>query len=339
VLPFYGRLKNRFFRDEVFYVLMPLYVQSKKRDVTTENYVFPIFHLRHGDGLKGWQLWPLLGHEHKVPTVTTNSWGDAIPVPGHDKKFVLWPIFLQQRAGLGGTNEELTQAVLPLYSITRSPLRDSTSVPWLLGVTVTHDRGKKYKEIGAPWPLIVFRRGETATTSRVWPFYSHATNEFLESSWYLWPVYKYNRVHSAPLDRDRTRILLFLYSDVTERNTEARTHRRRRDLWPLYTHRRDWNGSERLQVLALLEPIIPNNKSIERNYSHLWSLWRDERNASTGARSQSLLWNLYRSERTPAGSKRSALFGLVQRGSDANGSRWRWFYWPQKERSPAKPTG
>src|SRR5688572_32974786 len=64
VLPFYGHLKNRFFRDEVFYVMMPIYVQSRKRDVVTDNYVFPFFHLRHGDGLTGWQLWPIVGHEH-----------------------------------------------------------------------------------------------------------------------------------------------------------------------------------------------------------------------------------------------------------------------------------
>jgi hypothetical protein len=339
VLPFYGRMKNRFFRDEVFYILMPLYVQSKKRDVITDNYVFPVFHLRRGDGLTGWQIWPLAGREHKMPTVRTNTWGDAIPVPGHDRRFVLWPFFLNQRAGIGSTNEEVTQAVIPLYSFTRSPLRDSTSVPWLLGATVTQDRGKKYKEVGAPWPLIVFRRGETANTSRVWPFYSHATNEFLESTWYLWPVYKYNRVHSDPLDRDRTRLLLFLYSDTTERNTEAQTYRRRRDLWPLFTHRRDWDGSERLQILSLIEPVLPNNKSIERNYSHLWSLWRGERNGGTGNRSQSLLWNLYRSEVREGERKTSALFGLVQRSSNANGARWRFFYWPGKQTSlPPQPT-
>lgn len=333
VLPFYGRLRNRLFRDEVFFVAMPIYVQSRKRDVVTDNYLFPIVHLRHGDGLQGWQVWPLVGHERKVVTSSTNTWGDVIPVPGHDRKFVLWPFYLQQRAGLGSTNEELTRAVIPLFSMTRSPLRDSTSVPWLLGATVTEDRGRKYREIGAPWPLIVFRRGETANTSRVWPFYSHATNQFLESTWYLWPVYKYNRVHSDPLDRDRTRILLFLYSDTVERNTEARTFRRRQDLWPFFTRRQDWDGSERLQVLALIEPVLPNNKSIERNYSPLWSLWRDERNARTGVRSRSLLWNLYRSESSGKNRRMSALFGLVQRTSGESGSRWRLFYWPQGEAS------
>jgi hypothetical protein len=330
ILPFYGKLQNRFFRDRVFYVMMPLYVESWKRDIHTVNYVFPIFHLRDGDGLRGWQFWPLVGHEHKAPTVQTNMWEDEIPVPGHDRKFVLWPFFLNQRAGLGGTNEEHTQAFIPLYSFTRSPLRDATAVPFILGWSSVHDRGKKYDEIGAPWPLVVFRKGESSRTRRIWPIYSRATNEFLESTWYLWPVYKYNRVHSDPLDRDRMRILLYLYSDTTERNTENNTARRRRELWPFYLYRQDWDGSSRLQVLAPLEPILPNNKSIERNYSPLWSIWRDEKNAKTGARSQSLLWNLYRRETKPDFSRTSAFFGLVQRAKTSDGSHWRWFYLPSK---------
>ncbi len=328
ILPFYGHLKNRFFRDEVFYVMMPLYVESKKRDVETFNYVFPLFHWRRGDGLRGWQFWPLVGHEHKVPSVRTNHWGDEVKIPGHDRKFVLWPVYLDQRAGLGSTNESHTQAVIPLYSFTRSPMRDATSVPFLLGWSSVHDREKNYREIGAPWPLIVFRRGEKANTDRVWPFYSRATNEFLESTWYFWPVYKYNRVHSDPLDRDRTRILLYLYSDTTERNTETGNARRRREFWPFYTHRRDWDGNERLQIFAPIEPILSNNKSIERNYSPLWSIWRDEKNGKTGARSQSFLWNLYRRDVGTNSSKTSVLFGLVQRSTNADKTRWRLFHWP-----------
>jgi hypothetical protein len=330
ILPIYGRVQNRFFRDEVFFVMMPLYVESRKRDVVTINSPYPFFHVRRGDGLRGWQFWPLYGHEHKVPTLQTNTWDEEVQVPGHDKKFVLWPFFLNQRMGLGSTNEEHTQAFIPFYNFTRSPLRDSTAVPFMLGWSSVHDRGRNYDEIGAPWPFVVFRDGPTARTRRVWPFYSRATNEFLESTWVLWPVYKYNRVHSDPLDRDRMRILLYLYSDTTERNTEDKIARRRRELWPLFVHRRDWNGDERLQILAPLEPILPNNKSIERNYSPIWSLWRDERNAKTGARSQSLLWNLYRRETSSTKTRTSTLFGLVQRTKTAEGGHWRLFFWPTK---------
>src|SRR4051794_29139468 len=76
ILPFYGHLKHRFFRDEVFFVMAPFYWESRKRDVVTDNYVYPFFHLRHGDGLQGWQFWPFAGHEHKEVTTRTNRFGD-----------------------------------------------------------------------------------------------------------------------------------------------------------------------------------------------------------------------------------------------------------------------
>jgi hypothetical protein len=340
VLPFYGDLQGRLFRDEIHFVLFPGYSRTRKKDVITDNYFFPFFHCRRGDGLEGWQLWPFYGAEHKTVTTRTNGFAEAETVGGHDKHFVVWPFFLDQTLGLGTENPEHQQALLPFYSFTRSPQRDSTSYLWPLGVTVTDDRARQYHEVDAPWPLVVFARGEGKTTTRVWPFFSHAASTNLQSDFWLWPIYKYNRLQAEPLDRDRTRILLFLYARVNERNTDAQTVRQRTDLWPLFTHKHDFNGDTRLQWLAPLEPILPNNKSIERNYSPLWSVWRAERNAQTGAGSQSFLWNLYRRETAPEAKKCSLFFGLFQYQSDSQGRRGRLFYVPFGQRARrATPRG
>src|SRR5207247_5292459 len=101
VIPFYGHLKNRLLRDEIRFILLPLYAQTRKRDVVTENYVFPIFHLRHGEKLEGWQFWPLAGYEHKDVTVKTNAFDETEVVGGYDKLFVLWPFFFNNKLGLG----------------------------------------------------------------------------------------------------------------------------------------------------------------------------------------------------------------------------------------------
>ncbi len=344
VLPFYGHLKNRLFRDEVKFIMLPLYVQSRKGEVVTDNYVYPIYHRRHGPGLHGWQVWPIVGNEHKDITTRTNHWGDVETVPGHDKFFAAWPIYLHQTTGIGTTNVVRQQAVLPFYSLMRSPLRDSTTYFWPFGVTITDDREKRYHEVGAPWPLVVFAHGEGKTAHRVWPFFSQAHSPTKESDFYLWPVYKYNRLTFAPLDRERTRILFFLYSDITERNTESGGSRHRVDFWPFYTFRRDLDGNQRLQVLSLLEPFLPASKSIERDYSPLWALWRSEKNGRTGAASQSLLWNLYRRERAPDTKNVSLLFGLFQYHSAPDGRRWRLFYipigkkaGPEPARAPVRP--
>jgi hypothetical protein len=351
LFPLYGHLQNRIFRTEIDFALWPLYVKTIKRpsagppddsfqamgyrflgarrgDATTYNYLYPFFHLRYGDGLKGWQCWPLLGHEHKEVTTRTNSWGDTETIPGHDKRFVLWPFYSNQQRETGTTNEEQHLVIVPLYSRFRSPQRDSTSYLTPLGLTITEDRERKYREVGAPWPFIVFTRGEGKTTDRVWPLFSHAQNDTLESRFYLWPLYKFNAIRSSPLDRERTRILFFLAQHTRDKNTETGRASTRTDVWPLFTRRRDFNGNTRLQILAPLEPILPANKSIERNYSPLWSLWRAEANPQTGESSQSLLWNLYRRETSPTAKKGSLLFGLIQYETSAESRRWRLFYLP-----------
>ncbi|MFO1500475.1 MAG: hypothetical protein U1G07_19185 [Verrucomicrobiota bacterium] len=328
LLPFYGHLKNRLFRDEIYFVMLPLYLQTRKKDVVTDNYLAPFFHLRHGNGLTGWQFWPVFGREHKEVTTLTNSLDEVEIVGGHDKLFALWPFYIRNDLGIGTTNLQTQRLYLPFYSAQRSPARDTTSYLWPLGFTYTDDRERKYREWAFPWPLIDFARGEGKTLNRVWPLFSRGKTLTHESDFVLWPVYRYNRFHSDPVDRQRTRILLFLYSDVVELNTETGTRQERTDLWPLFTARRDANGNKRLQLLAPLEPFLPASRAVERNYSPLWSIWRSESNAKTGAKSQSFLWNLYRRETTPTTRKCSLLFGLFHYQSGTEGHRWRLLYIP-----------
>jgi hypothetical protein len=327
LFPIYGRLKNRIFRDEIFFVMFPIYGQTRRREVVTDNYLYPFFHVRQGPGLRGWQFLPFYGAEHKDVTTRTNGFKEVETIGGHDRKFVLWPFFLQQTNGVGTDNPSRVQASLPAYSLERSPRRDVSTVLWPFFSRID-EREKKYREWQTPWPLIIHARGEGKTTTRVFPFFSRAKTATLESQFYMWPVYKYNRFHSDPLDRERTRIFFFLYSDTIARNTQTGAYDRRIDFWPLFTHRHDLNGNTRLQVFSVLEPLIPNNKSIERDYSHVWSVWRAENNVKTGATSQSLLWNLYRREADADSRKCSLLFGLFQYQSGAGGKQLRLFYIP-----------
>ena len=124
VFPFYGTLKNRLFRNEIHFVAFPLYSRTVKNDVVTSNYLFPIFHLRHGDGMQGWQFWPLVGAEHKDVTQRTNKYDEMEVVGGYDKLFVLWPIFFKNTLGIGTTNPVRELAVLPLFTTRHSPQRD-----------------------------------------------------------------------------------------------------------------------------------------------------------------------------------------------------------------------
>ena len=327
VVPFYGHIKNRLMRDDIFMVMFPIYSETKKRDVVTDNYLFPFFDVQHGDGLHGWQFWPLLGARHKVVTTVTNGFGDTEIVGGYDRYFALWPIHFWQDNGIGTGNLEKFRADLPFYSYSRSTNCDSTTVLWPF-FTWIDQREKEYREWQAPWPFVIFARGEGKTTSRVFPLFSLSKNKTIESDSYLWPLYQHKEAHAETLELTRDRVLFYIYSAVTEKNTQTGAEKKRLDMWPFFTWHRDFGGNERLQIFAPVEPAVPNNRGVERNWSPLWSLWRAEDNPKTGASSRSLLWNLYRSDTTPDSKQSSFLFGLFQSQTTPEGKNTRLFYIP-----------
>jgi hypothetical protein len=327
LVPFYGHIKDRLFRDDIFFVMFPFYGETRKRDVVTDNYLYPFFHLRHGDGMHGWQFWPLFGAEHKDVTTQTNGFGETEIIGGYDKFFALWPVHFYQNTGIGTDGPAKFRADLPLYSVLRSPQRDSTSVLWPF-FTWVDDREKKYHEWEGPYPFVVVARGEGKTTTRFWPLFGRAHNNTLESDFYLWPLYRFSHLHAKSLDQRRTRILFYLFVNMMEKNIETGAQHHHVDLWPLFTYYRGFNGNSRLQILAPIEPVLPNNRGIERNWSPLWSLWRSEGNPKSGAASQSLLWNLYRRDSTLASKKCSLLFGLFQYQSESETKKLRLFYVP-----------
>ena len=327
-LPFYGTLKKRLSRDETHFVALPLYVKTLKRGVTTSNYLYPIFHTRTGEGLTGWQVWPLFGTETKTLTWKTNNISEAVPVGGTERRFYMWPFYFDERTGLGTTNVYREQLFVPFYLFGSSPLRYSKSYGWPIGLTTVDDRVEGYHEIGAPWPIIVFRTGASNSITRVWPFINVNHMPGRERITYLGPAYIHLSYTAELVSWQRNRLLYFLYSDTTETNRVAGTVRRLTSLLPLFTARQEHDGSSRVQVLALLDPFFGSNKSIERNYAPIYSLWRSEKNPKAGTGSESILWNLYRQDTSREFRKYSLLFGLFQYQSTPRDKRWRLFYIP-----------
>lgn len=327
VMPFYGRLKNRLFRDEIYFVMLPGFIETRKKDVVIDNYFFPFVDVRRGEGLTGWQVWPFAGREHKEVTTQTNGFGDVSIVGGHDHSFYLWPFYLSQDNGIGTDNPSKFRASIPFYALTRSTNYDATSGLWPFFTSVDN-RELKYHEWQGPWPFVIFARGEGKHTSRVWPLFSQSHNATKENDSYAWPLYTCTRTHSDPLDQQRQRVLFYLYSRASIKNTETGKERVRLDMWPFFVWHRDYNGNERLQILAPLEPAVPDNPGIERNWSPLWSLWRSDNNPTTQASGQSLLWNLYRRQTAPDYKKVSVLFGLYQSQQQPGERCVRLFYIP-----------
>jgi hypothetical protein len=339
VIPFYGSVRNRLFRDEVKFVLPPLWVESRKRGAVTKNILFPVFHVRSGGGVQGWQAWPLVGSETKEPTVRTNSLDEAEVVPGHALKFAAWPFLLSERSGIGGANPTTNLFAFPWYMRTRSPGMDHT---WWMGFSHRTNRAAGYEEWAYPWPFLGHARGPGRHANRVFPFWGKATNATQQSDFVLWPLYTHRRLQSGTLDRERFRVLFMGFSSTREEDTTTGRALRRRMLWPFFTWREQPDGRSRLQVLAPVEPAMPGNRSIERLYSPLWSVWRSEADPARRRATRSLLWNVWRWERAGDETRAAAVFGLVQTRRDAGGRSWRVLGWPMGRggvKSPAIAVG
>lgn len=337
VWPFYGSMQRRLFRDETRFVMWPAYVQTRRRDVVTDNYLVPFVHTRHGDGLRGWQVWPFYGAEHKDITTRTNGFGDVEVVPGHDQRFALWPLYSAGDLGIGSTNPVTQRVLLPFYSLQYSPAKDRQMYGWPLGVSFLEDREVGYEQTSVLFPIFTLAHGPGKQALRLWPVYGTTRYKDSQSVFAAWPLYYHKDILRDPLERHTTRIAFFVYTDIETRNLKTGKAGHRTDLWPLFTARRDLEGNERLQVFAVLEPIIPENKSVQRLYSPLWALWRAEKNPQTGVQTRSFLWNLFRHESRPESKKCSLLFGLIQYHSTPDGKRWRFLYLPTGRREAGAP--
>lgn len=210
LLPFYGTVRGRLFRDEFKAVLAPLYVRTLKKDVVTDNFLLPFFHHRHGEHVRGWQFWPLFGHERREPSTRTNGFGETVVVPGHEKSMALWPLFFSQHLGLGTNDPQRRLAAIPLFNFERSAKRDSTTWFWPFGYTLTHDREKKYREQAVLYPFIVWAEGEGKNAVRVWPLFSRTRTPTVFREIYLWPLFRRDHAETEALERERSRVLMFV---------------------------------------------------------------------------------------------------------------------------------
>ncbi len=328
LFPIYGHLENRFFRKEIDFLLFPLYLRSEKSAFETRNFLYPFFHTRRGKHTRGVQFWPLFGWENKEISTGRNILKEEVTEPGYRKSFIFWPFYFRNELDLGGANPINERMILPLYRQSLSPARDEYSFLWPLGHYVV-DREKDYVEWGFPWPVVEFARGSGKTSNRIWPLFGNRKTANRENQFTLGPLYRKNKRTTEEGQTERSRVLFFLYSDTRETDLETGNRRSQRtDLWPLFTAEKNSQGQEFFQFPAPLEPLLPGNTSIKRNFSPLWSIWRRESDPVNQTSRQSFLWNLYRKETVRDQTKISLFMGLFQYESSADQREWRVFHLP-----------
>lgn len=321
VFPVYGEIKNRLTFKRLYFILFPLYLDMQKRDVRTRWFAFPFFSFAEGDGIEGWKFFPFYGYQTK-----RNA---------YDKRFILFPFWLSVDQYWDKEHEKHARALLPFWMHEWSPDHDATTALWPFFRHVRNTK-REFVEWDMPWPIFVIARGKDYHITRVFPFWGTRRDKDRASTFVLFPLWRRYSASEADGKQVQHRVLFYLYADTTRTREAEGESQRRIDSLPLFQYKRNYDGSVRFQTLALLEPALPGNKNIIRNFSPLWTLFEHQRDAN-GDAVNSLLWNLWRWERQGAKRQTSFLFGLFQFGQDGPRQSMRLFYLPRLQWGGAAP--
>lgn len=310
--PVYGEIKHRLTFDKLSFVMFPIYVDGRKKDVRTHYVLFPIFSWSDGKDLDGFRFFPLFGWLTKK---------DA-----YDKRYILFPFWISQDQTWDPENIKHGRASLPFFYHEWTPTRDARTVLWPFFRRV-EDRKREYVEWDFPWPLWVIARGKDYNITRFLPFYGKSEDRDRRGYAFLFPLWKWNIAGQPDGKVETSRFLFYLMADTVKTRDSTGQSLRRVESLPLFQYKRDYDGSINFQTLALLEAILPGQKSIVRNYSPLWTIFQYRREAN-GDAMNSVLWNLWRWEKQGDKREMSAALGLFQLRKDGDQRALRLFFLP-----------
>lgn len=271
--PLGGSLKNRFGKEEMNFVLWPIYSDSRAGENKTYTFLWPIFTHTSGGGREGFKIWPLLGYENKEKE--------------YEKSFFLWPFFHFEKRYLYTDDPTEIAMFFPFYVSQASSRRATRTLLWPF-FNYTYDEDDHYKQIDFPWPFLQWAKGDDKSIFRIFPFYGHKHWEKRESGYILWPLYWYDRQEEADYSMARRRYLLFSKDQIEIWGKEGKRARTLR-LWPFFYYGLRREGSVHFYFPALL-PI--DDEGFERNWGPLLRLYEYQRDAQGDIESR-FLWGFY----------------------------------------------
>lgn len=305
VFPLYGRICNFLGRDEVAFVLFPLYGYSRINDQETYSVLWPLF--SRTSGKKG---------EHSFRALP--FYAEAEREGEWTKRYVAWPIWSSityERPGAQG----YAYVLFPIFGRVNMENQQSWMVLPPLIRWSTSSRGS---EGYLPWPFIQYSAGRTDKLY-VWPLWGRKRNEFGSYRFWLWPIVTSQDEGAGGKRTERLRILPFVYSDresTVASNAPAQVTDRHLSIWPLASYSRTGEES-RFRSLCLWP--LKNTSPVERNFAPLWTIFdrtRTERGVNTD-----VLWGLAHWGGQTNGTASASLFPLMswERGPrDEPASRW-----------------
>ncbi|MBM4147891.1 MAG: hypothetical protein FJ224_02440 [Lentisphaerae bacterium] len=281
-VPFGGEMRDFAGLDRITFCMFPLYVSTRKGDLKSSSWLWPVFSRTRGEGQDRFRVFPFYGR-----SVNSGRW---------EKRFVMWPfwssvrydypgdkgggfIFFPFLAHIKTERQNMWMAVPPFFQ-------------WGSG------DGGKYSKFTAAWPIVQKVRGPVKKTY-FFPLWGKK-EAGRDRSWFvLWPVVEKRQTTRSDYRSDQFRIAPVL-SIKTQRAwadekagivAEPPVGRYVR-IWPLVSYSRQRDAAT-VRVLDAW-PGAQVGPS-ERNWAPFWTVYTHERRGE--AREDEAFWGLFRFRR------------------------------------------
>lgn len=170
--PFYGKLYNRFAKDEIGFIAWPFYSYIKDEGAIKTNLLWPVFSF-YGGTDKGFKVWPLYG-SHERPGV-------------RKKQFALWPIFFKDEKDLDTDEPVYSFFAIPFYLHSQSATKEYEAFLWPF---FTHAKDSDKEKWDMPWPIYSKTVGEETKGYSFFPIISETIKGKDRAFSFLWPIYR-----------------------------------------------------------------------------------------------------------------------------------------------------
>lgn len=281
LFPIAGTIKNRFGKDELSWVLWPLYFRIEKNGAVTTSTPWPFIQVVRGTE-HGFALWPLYGSREK---------------PGEfHRSFFLWPLGWNNTIqppddAPPGTPPTRQHGFIPFYTHERRDGYIDENYVWPFFGYTDRTLPNRYHETRYLWPFLVQGHGDDRLVDRWGPFYTHSIVKGMDKTWVMWPILRRAKWEDPGIAQKRTQFLYLLYWSQEQRsltNPNAapadRTH-----VWPFFSKWDNGAGRRQFQLFSPFDVFFPDNNWVRETWTPLFAIYRSDQRAP-GDRRWSLLW-------------------------------------------------
>lgn len=295
IFPLYGRLYNRFGRDEMGFIGWPIYSYTEKEGARKTNILWPLFAVYSGKE-DGFKAWPLFGSRELEGVRKTH--------------FVLWPLFIDDEKDLDTDEPVHSRWFFPFYLETTSEKKASYTVLWPF---FSYSRDEDKKKWNIPWPIFSYTQGKEASGIGFFPIYSTDQKGNDRKFSLLWPIYRDNEWYVGE-DRFLERSVLIL-----NRYIEEPQDYKFFNIWPLFQYKRNKEDSD------LIAPaILPfRAEGVQRIINPLFAIYEHKIRGNRDMKS--ILYGLFTKEEEGDEIVRLRFAFLFEYKKDSEGKGFEFF--------------